>query len=74
MRDHGRGLCGTEIATLMDRRVPQPGEYAEYGVPPEIVPGVEALYAQRNICPEHALDALDDAIFRLLWPWIKART
>ena len=43
------GYRPTSMPTsLLDQRVPQPGDYAEYGVPDFIVEVVDDLYARRH--------------------------
>lgn len=58
-------------ASLLDRRVPQPDEYDEYDVPEIIVEIVGDLYARRNEAAEDEVEVIDDAILRLLLPWIR---
>ena len=57
--------------SLLDRRVPQPGEYAEYGVPEIIVEVVDNLYERRNEATDDDVEVLDGAIMRLLLPWVR---
>lgn len=60
--------------SLLDRRVPQPGEYAEYGVPEIIVEVVDDLYERRNDATDDDVDILDGAIMRLLLPWARVES
>ncbi len=57
--------------SILDTRVPQPGDYASYGVPEEIGMGVDALLKQRNECGEELVGVIDGAILRILRPWFR---
>ena len=66
------GYRPTSMPTsLLDRRVPQPGEYAEYGVPGIIVEDVDNLYERRNEATDDDVEILDGAIMRILLPWCR---
>ena len=60
--------------SLLDRRVPQPGEYPEYGVPEIIVEFVDDMYERRNDATDDDVDILDGAIMRLLLPWARVES
>ena len=69
------GYRPTSVPTsLLDRRVPQPGEYAEYDVPEIIVEIVSGLYERRNGATDDDVDVLDGAILRLLLPWARVES
>jgi hypothetical protein len=59
--------------TLLDARVPQPGREAEYGVPAVLLPVLRAAYDARSECSDADVEVLDQAILRLLRPWIRRR-
>jgi len=59
------------VRTILDLRVPQPGREADYGVPECIIPAVDQLYIDRNTCSDADVEIIDNAILRLLEPWIR---
>jgi hypothetical protein len=64
-------LDDAPIRTILDRRVPQPGEYEAYHVPPILYGALEALYQERKTCPATCGALIDNAILRILLPWIR---
>ena len=68
-----RLALAADIATLCDVRVPQPGRYAEYGVPETVAATVDALYAQRARCTDARVEEIDIEILSLLTPYLRGR-
>lgn len=60
---------------LADPRVPQPGRYAEYGVPPAIAERVERIRANLRDPNARVMDGFVESsvaeILRLLAPWTR---
>jgi hypothetical protein len=59
------------IKTMLDARIPQPGHYDEYRVPPVLHCALDVLYEERKTCSDTAVSVVDNAILRLVLPWIR---
>jgi len=57
--------------SILDTRVPQPGEYDAYGVPDEIAAQADALLKERNTCSDARVDEIDTQLLELLRPWTR---
>ena len=55
--------------SILDVRVPQPGRYAEYGVPSETAKQADALLSERNTCSDARVEEIDAELLLLLAPW-----
>ncbi len=59
---------------LLDRRRPQRGWEQAYGVPYALSEAADVLYFERQGAVNSDLDAIDAAILRLFWPWLRRAT
>ena len=70
-------LCTCELdaghppTTILDTRVPQPGEYVDYGVPPDIAAQAYAYLQERNTCSDARVEEIDATLLTLLRPWTR---
>jgi hypothetical protein len=64
-------IARERVETLLDVRVPQPGELDELGVPARIQQAVEVLHERRNVAPDTDVPHIDGAILSLLSRWIR---
>lgn len=68
-------FVGHPKPSVMDARVPQPGKMADdYGVPYSVVRAANSLLTDRNDVPDCEVQLIDDALLRLLVPWIRRST
>lgn len=60
-----------DYISILNTKFTQPERYKDYSVPKVILPAVETLYKQRNVCADKDVEIIDEALVRLLSPWIK---
>ncbi len=65
-------MLDNKPTTLLDRRVPQPNDYASDGLPDYIQAAASILYEHRKACTDENVPLIDGAILRLLAPWIRS--